>query len=789
MTYKKFTALARRVREESTPDVADGRLPAEEKAPRRLLVIPGNRARWAAAAIAVAACVAVVVGTVLGGIRPTNPPPLGMESSQPTQSSGDGIAQSTTSGGGATRPTGSGNVSLVLKAPAWYAPGSLSVEELVCDLETDTGGLITKAGVLDVTYLAHPLAGHEGCGGVYYDTVTGKTICCWHTARALLEAEGLGVVDSAMAVYDYQPTRKIVLFQCEIDRQSRNFLYNEQTQTLKEIHGPLHHAGRTMGQSLWPDAERTYSLLQNTAPDGKETLLLVNLLTGEMTEVAEWAHKTAEDGYFSPTGKYVVYTKGVSDMESLERQTVVYTIATGKSQEIQGQVRHILPDDSGLVVETPDGLVVFSGDTGKTVPFTEAGLPEWYRYQVRMGRQYANDCRSLSVVDLLTGQTVVTLSREVYAWQVDAAGRYLYYYVRGEAGVVCRDIVSGQEFTVSVSEEFVEMQRRYNDKEIQFYLLLDEEAKTLNVSYIRYDRPRQDSQAIQEALKGDVGQQYTECVSKGVNSLADFAELIERFPEGLTFGQGDGFVYLDCRPWLGDESYWVEDYRTNTFYFVSYNNEGNIVYINSDVKLGVLTLAKDAKARTDALLKSGKIPVVEAAFDYGRFVKNGKLDQTALAAYNRRTEVLMAGMDYYIVYTKEKLSADDGSGIRYEQESAQDLQELREFLDFVNTLSFRHTEDYWDYQDGYRVKIDLETETVWFGRYGGKPVVVIGTHYAHMSEEDYTRWMDWAMGKAEECLYPSDEPPAENDSTTPSTTTRPPETVQSGMFLAPPSGL
>ena len=125
------------------------------------------------------------------------------------------------------------------------------------------------------------------------------------------------------------------------------------------------------------------------------------------------------------------------------------------------------------------------------------------------------------------------------------------------------------------------------------------------------------------------------------------------------------------------------------------------------------------------------------------------------------------------------------------------MQELREFLDFVNTLTFRHTEDYWDYQDGYKVRIFLynsqsqfsEVEEFWFGRYDGKPVMVMGSLYAYMSEQDYTRWMDWAMGKAEECLYPSDEPPAEDDSTTPSTTTRPPETVQSGMFLAPPSGL
>jgi len=269
-------------------------------------------------------------------------------------------------------------------------------------------------------------------------------------------------------------------------------------------------------------------------------------------------------------------------------------------------------------------------------------------------------------------------------------------------------------------------------------------------------------------------------VADGVTGLVDFAELIEDFPDTVTLGRGDRFVYLDCTAWIGRTAYWVEDHRTNSFYFVSYNDEGNIVYINSDTKAGVSTLTKDAKAYTEVLLTSGKISVVEAVFDYGHFVKNGKVDETALAAYNRRTEALMAAMDHYFVYTKEKLSED--SGVRYEQQSDQDLQELREFLDFVNTLTFAHTEDYWDYQDGYQVKIELGAETVWFGRYGGKPVVVIGTHYAHCTEAEYDRWMTWAMNKAEECLTPPEETEQETPSTTSSNKTTVTRTSSSGRY-------
>ena len=61
-------------------------------------------------------------------------------------------------------------------------------------------------------------------------------------------------------------------------------------------------------------------------------------------------------------------------------------------------------------------------------------------------------------------------------------------------------------------------------------------------------------------------------------------------------------------------------------------------------------------------------------------------------------------------------------------------------------------------------------------------MVVIGTHYAYLSEGDYTRWMDWAMNKAEECLYPSEEEPAQDDSTT-TTTGKTQVTVQSGWVV------
>ena len=433
MTYRKFIAAARRVRKESTPELAKPQKNTHPIVTVRLSGGRNTRARWGLATVAVAACVALLAGVALTQLRPVSP--------------------------------------LVVQAPTWYAPGTVKAVELFYSSAADNGGRITQGGVLDVSNRAHSVSGHESCSGIYWYTDTNETVCCAHEVQAALQAKNLWESGGEMIVLDYLPSRHIVLFQYGVEPQQIAYLYDMQAKELKQVNGPLHHAGSTLGRSLWTESERTYSLLLNTAADGEESLLLVDMLTGTAQTVAPWAHKSAEDGYFSPTGQYVVYTKGVSNTESVQRTSVVYAVATGESQEIQGQVRHILPDDSGMVVETPDGLVLFQGDTGETTPYAEANLPEWYRYQVHKGKQYANDCHALLIVDLLSGETV-TLPQEVHAWTVDSQGRYLYYYVRENVGVVCREIATGQEFSVPVSQEFVEMQRQFGDKEIQFYLLL-----------------------------------------------------------------------------------------------------------------------------------------------------------------------------------------------------------------------------------------------------------------------------------------------------------------------------
>ena len=576
---------------------------------------------------------------------------------------------------------------------------------------------------------------------------------------------------------DYQPTRRIVLFLYEKENKRTAYLYDAEAQVLKKLNGPLWSAGTTIGRSLWAESERTYCLLLNTDRNREETLLLVNLLTGEMRSVAPWAHKSAEDGYFSPTGKYVIFTKGDSNVESVKRQTVVYTIATASIKEIQGQVRHILPDDSGMVVDTLDGLMLFCGDTGKVTPFDKAELPLRYRYHVQRGEQYANDCYPLLIVDLLTGETVTTLPQEVHAWQTDSQGRYLYYYVRERDGVTCRDIATGQEFSVPVSKEFVDMQRRYGDKEMQFYLLLDEQHKTLQLSYIRYDRPREDSQAIREQLAGDVSYQYTNRVQKGVSSLADFGTLIRQFPEGLILHRAEGYVYLDCTAWLGHAAYWVEDYRKGLFYYVHYNGRMGGIPLGID---GVTPLADGAKAHTEDLCRQYALPVASVAFDYGHLLTDNGVDWGALAAYNYAADRLLAEVDSYTVYSKEGLESGQATTV-YSRESAEDMRQLREFLDFVNSLTYRHTDAYGKYQDSYQAIIhmpyDVYEATVWLGRYDGKPVVVLGTTYAHCTEEDYACWKNWALKKAEECYMPPAEEETEEEYT--STTTDTHKTVAS----------
>ena len=330
MTYRKFIAAARRVRKESTPELAKPQKNTHPIVTVRLSGGRNTRARWGLATVAVAACVALLAGVALTQLRPVSP--------------------------------------LVVQAPTWYAPGTVKAVELFYSSAADNGGRITQGGVLDVSNRAHSVSGHESCSGIYWYTDTNETVCCAHEVQAALQAKNLWESGGEMIVLDYLPSRHIVLFQYGVEPQQIAYLYDMQAKELKQVNGPLHHAGSTLGRSLWTESERTYSLLLNTAADGEESLLLVDMLTGTAQTVAPWAHKSAEDGYFSPTGQYVVYTKGVSNTESVQRTSVVYAVATGESQEIQGQVRHILPDDSGMVVETPDGLVLFQGGYGGDHP-------------------------------------------------------------------------------------------------------------------------------------------------------------------------------------------------------------------------------------------------------------------------------------------------------------------------------------------------------------------------------------------------------------------------------------
>lgn len=750
MTYRKFKACARRVREDAVSSVGE---------PWRAAAQPANRPSAGrvcrvrfGAAVAAAACAALLVGLFLTRFRPAEPLSDGGSSS-------------------------SGSHTLVMQAPTWYAHGSVTVEELVFDSETDRGGCISEAGVLDVSYQASPTpaAGHETCSGVYYYAATGETVCCTHIAQAALQAAGLWEKGGVITVVDYQAARRSILFSYESNKGRRAYLYDGQT--LTPLNGILHHTGAQIGGSLWEESERTHSLLLNTAADGEESLLLVDLRSGEVKTVAPWSHKCAEDACFSPTGKYVVYTKGVSDTASLQRDTVVYTVADGTSRQIKGLVRHILTDDSGMVVETPDGLMLFTPDTGKLTPFTQTNLPAHYRFHVQPGTAYTNDCRRLTVQDMLTGETV-ELPSYVYAWQVDREGRYLYYYVREAAGIVCRDIATGQEFSVPVSENFVEMQRRYGDKEIFFYLLADEKNNTLQLSYIRYDRPRTDPEAVRQHLEGDVSYQYTACVQNGVSSLSDFTVLIARFPDGLALYEGEGYAYLDCTAWLGRTAYWVEDYRKDLFYFVSYDGNGAGTAVSLS---GVCPLPADSQNYTRELARTHNLSVGTATFDYGQLLTDGGVDEEALAAYNRAADRLMAVTTSYFVYTR-----DGYDGVLYGRESADDLQQLREFLNFINTLNFRHTSSYGKYQDAYEMMICLhsgtaDVESVWLGRLNGTPVVVVGTAYAHCDEGAYTLWRDWAADKAAACQMPPEEEPAY--STTPSSSTAPP-TRRSGYGLS-----
>ncbi|MBQ5840372.1 MAG: hypothetical protein IIW40_00280, partial [Clostridia bacterium] len=73
MTYRKFTALARRVREEATPCVDIDRLKADEFSTSRSTDERTCRMRWNVAAVAMAACVAVLACVVLTRFRPLSP--------------------------------------------------------------------------------------------------------------------------------------------------------------------------------------------------------------------------------------------------------------------------------------------------------------------------------------------------------------------------------------------------------------------------------------------------------------------------------------------------------------------------------------------------------------------------------------------------------------------------------------------------------------------------------------------------------------------------------------------
>ncbi len=598
---------------------------------------------------------------------------------------------------------------------------------------------------------------HSECQGVFYDMEQENYFCADHIMKPALEREGIPV--KGVYMHYYHPVYGKIVF----TSARSSYVYDMTSNTFHRLPVSLYYCPSVLGslQTAHP-----YVFLHQMG-GARDDLYLINLLTAELTYILKdskgnYIYTPMDDVQITEDGKYVHYTlaKGGGEVvNSPARTTVLYDIATGKSRTFIGEVITYLSDTQRFFLNTPDGYVVYDIATEKKTPYAESDLSAHYAYYTKHTDVYTEFDYRLMLCNRITGEEKLVTSEYVVASVIKE--QYLYYYIRGEEYLRVLDVVGGGEEYLPLDKELVqETESEENkDRSLHFGLQVEEERGEIWVYYSVTDTPRQDAEEVRQKRESWPCTHLDRLQdAEAFTSIAALEPILRRFPENVIAYEGDGYLYLDYTPLSrgeGDVSssnrlVALEDYTSKQFYTINHQN-GNIGSSFSFWKDGVLSA--DAARDTRTMLQALHIPIQPAERDYRPHIAGDPQIRMKAKLAEFSGEQVRA---YRFIYLVQKPNGYVGA--RMYLEDVAELQELYEFIDFTDTLTYKKemnyfTEEYQQYYKHHTYTLRckcwvIDEYEIYIGRMNGKPFLVKRDCLADLTEEQYAEWTAW-MDKQE----------------------------------------
>ena len=603
-------------------------------------------------------------------------------------------------------------------------------------------------------------AEHSECQGVFYDMEQERYFCADHLMKPALEREGIPV--KGLYMHYYHPVYEKIVFTCK-DSARSSYVYDITNDTFHRLPVSLQHCPGVIGslQTTHP-----YVLLHKMGGT-RDDLYLINLQTAELLSVLKddkgnYVYAAMDDERVTTDGKYAYYTlaKGGGDVvNSPARTTVLYDIAAKKSRTFVGEVVAYLADSERLFLNTPDGYVVYDIASGEKTAYTESDLPAYYAYYVKRVDVYTEFDSRLMLCNRITGEEKLVTEDYVVAYAVHE--QYLYYYLRGEECLRVLDMVSSTQEQLPLDKALVQETESEENKNraLNFGLQMEEDRNEIWVYYSVTDTPRQDAEAVRQERENWPYTHLDRLRDAGsFTSIVALEPILRRFPENVIAYEGDGYLYIDYTPLTrgqGDITssnrvVALEDYSSKQFYSITHQN-GNLESSFSYRMDGALSA--DAARETRTMLQELNIPILPAGRDYRAHLSDDPLVKMQAKLAEFSGEQVRTHRFIYLVQKPKGYF-----GARMYLEEAAELQELYEFIDFTDTLTYKRelnyfTEECQRYYNSYTYLLrckcwSIDDYEIYIGRMNGKPFLLKRNCLADLTEEQYTKWAAW-MDKQE----------------------------------------
>lgn len=637
--------------------------------------------------------------------------------------------------------------------------------------DTDAGPVTSMDGYVGAKVLhlgtATPLEGHETCTGVFYHLEEERVVCADHLVIEAMKRKGTRI--SQVGIHFYHPGLGKIVFSCG-GKNGQSYCYDIANDVFTRLPVSLYHSPYHMQA----EDDIPYVLF-HTMGDSRDNLYLVDVRTAQVTNVlkdksGKYIYAPMDDAHLSDCGKYVFFTLSEKDGEHVNspaRTTVQYTIATGVSRTFTGEIWEHLAGNDQMLIKTPDGFHVYDCVTGETTAYANANLPDQYHYYTVKTDEYTPQEYRLKVYDRRTGKEELLCEEFISCHACSADGKYLYYYVRGEAHIRVRDMATGKQEILPLAEDLgvkTEGELQYNG--LMFYLWLDKEE--LILAYLDTGFARQDPEQIrlEELEKWDTYPYYSLWelqMYEKVTSITALEPLLRKFPEGIKAYEGDGFLYLDYTPLTYDENgaskqkmVAYESYTSNSFYDICHQsmNWDSLFSHHKAVKLPM-----NAKQNTRALLEELNIPIYDAIKDYRPYFSENAEEVKNTYLYEMSANRIYGGFRHYVVRTNGGYV-----GARRGLQSDEDALALWEFVKFTDTLQYKDMTTLSNLEPYVRASkycVDIEYDEhscrIVLGILSGKPFLEKSSPYkgyiAELSQSDYDRWARWLDQQEIKCRH------------------------------------